>query len=93
LDGRTSEKANANKHQYTKQQVLRNTKDYVDELNTAVAEDRKNMEKSLKPREEVNEEKEIKVSTTDPDSRYMIRDCSPEVSSQARLVSKVEVYL
>ncbi|MNW21002.1 hypothetical protein D3C71_2216760 [compost metagenome] len=37
----THVKANANKHQYTKQQVLQNTKDYVDELNAAVAEDRK----------------------------------------------------
>ncbi|MNL78997.1 hypothetical protein D3C87_2055120 [compost metagenome] len=38
----THVKANANKHQYTKQQVLQNTKDYVDELNAAVEADRKN---------------------------------------------------
>ncbi|WP_339316119.1 IS1182 family transposase [Paenibacillus sp. FSL R10-2734] len=75
----THVKANANKHQYTKQQVLQNTKDYVDELNTAVAADRKEHgKKFLKPREEVNEEKEIKVSKTDPDSGYMIRDGKPE---------------
>ncbi|WP_339318060.1 IS1182 family transposase [Paenibacillus sp. FSL R10-2734] len=75
----THVKVNANKHQYTKQQVLQNTKDYVDELNTAVAADRKEHgKKFLKPREEVNEEKEIKVSKTDPDSGYMIRDGKPE---------------
>ncbi|MBE3651007.1 IS5/IS1182 family transposase, partial [Paenibacillus polymyxa] len=38
----THVKANANKHQYTKEQVLQNTKDYMDELNEAVKEDRKN---------------------------------------------------
>jgi hypothetical protein len=38
-----------------------------------------NMEKkTLKPREEVIEEKEIKVSTTDPDSGYMVRNGKPE---------------
>jgi len=35
-------KANANKHQYTKEQVLQNTKEYMDELNEAVKEDRRN---------------------------------------------------
>ncbi|WP_114499231.1 IS1182 family transposase [Fontibacillus phaseoli] len=75
----THVKANANKHQYTKQQVLQNIKDYVDELNAAVTEDRKEHgKKPLKPREEVTEEKEIKVSKTDPDSGYMIRDGKPE---------------
>ncbi|WP_230877365.1 IS1182 family transposase [Paenibacillus polymyxa] len=75
----THVKANANKHQYTKEQVLQNTKDYMDELNEVVKEDRKNHgKKPLKSREEVNEEKEIKVSKTDPDSGYMIRDGKPE---------------
>ncbi|WP_420540323.1 IS1182 family transposase [Paenibacillus polymyxa] len=75
----THVKANANKHQYTKEQVLQNTKDYMDELNEAVKEDRKNHgKKPLKSREEVNKEKEIKVSKTDPDSGYMIRDGKPE---------------
>ena len=36
------------------------------------------MEKALKPREDVVEKKEIKVSKTDPDSGYMIRDGKPE---------------
>ncbi len=34
-------KANANKHKFTKKEVLQNTKDYIDELNAAVTEDRK----------------------------------------------------
>ncbi|WP_245608744.1 transposase [Saccharibacillus sacchari] len=37
----THVKASANKHKYTKQEVLQNTKDYLDELNTAVEADRK----------------------------------------------------
>ncbi|MEK5025185.1 MULTISPECIES: hypothetical protein [Paenibacillus] len=45
VTGSTHVKANANKHQYTKQQVRQNTKDYVDELNAAVDEDRKEHEK------------------------------------------------
>lgn len=36
----THVKANANKHKYTKQQVLQNTRDYVSELNAAVEADR-----------------------------------------------------
>ncbi|OWA35553.1 hypothetical protein B9G55_13035 [Saccharibacillus sp. O16] len=36
----TYAKASANKHKYTKQEVLQNTKDYLDELNTAVEADR-----------------------------------------------------
>ncbi|MEK4988437.1 IS1182 family transposase [Listeria sp. FSL L8-0308] len=75
----THVKANANRHQYTKEQVLQNTKDYMDELNEAVKDDRRNHgKKPLKSREEVNEEKEMKVSKTDPDSGYMIRDGKPE---------------
>ncbi|MCM3291507.1 IS1182 family transposase [Paenibacillus sp. MER 180] len=75
----THVKANANKHKFTKEQVLQNTRDYVDELNAAVDQDRKTHgKKALKPREDVVEEKEIKVSKTDPDSGYMIRDGKPE---------------
>ncbi|WP_159888760.1 IS1182 family transposase [Paenibacillus puerhi] len=72
-------KANANKHKFTKKEVLQNTKDYIDELNAAVTEDRKqNGKKPLKSREEVVEEKEIKESTTDPESGYMVREGKPE---------------
>ncbi|EHS54848.1 hypothetical protein WG8_5204 [Paenibacillus sp. Aloe-11] len=37
----THVKANANQHQYTKEQVLQNTKDYMDGLNEAVKEERR----------------------------------------------------
>jgi hypothetical protein len=51
----------------------------MDELNEAVPEDRKVNEKNaLKPRKEVNEEKEIKVGKTDSESGNMIRDGKPE---------------
>lgn len=43
----THVKANANKHQYTKQQVLQNTREYMDELNGAVEADRKTHGKKL----------------------------------------------
>lgn len=34
-------KANANKHKFTREEVLKNTKDYVEELNGAVEQERK----------------------------------------------------
>ncbi|RNB62739.1 IS1182 family transposase [Brevibacillus centrosporus] len=75
----THVKANANKNKYTKEQVLQNTKSYMDELNAAVEIDRKNNgKKPLKPEKEVVEQKEVKVSTTDPDSGYMVREGKPE---------------
>ncbi|MEC2133443.1 IS1182 family transposase [Brevibacillus centrosporus] len=75
----THVKANANKNKYTKEQVLQNTKSYMDELNAAVEIDRKNNgKKALKPEKEVVEQKEVKVSTTDPDSGYMVREGKPE---------------
>lgn len=41
LSDSTHVKANANKHKYTKEQVLQNTRDYLKELDIAVEEDRK----------------------------------------------------
>lgn len=72
-------KANANKRKFVKEQVAQSTKAYVNELDEAVRADREaNEKKALKPRKEVDEQKEIKVSTTDPDSGYMVRDGKPE---------------
>ena len=49
------------------------------QLDEAVRLDREaNGKKPLKKREEVKEQREIKVSTTDPDSGYMMRDGKPE---------------
>lgn len=72
-------KANANKRKFIKMQVTQSTKAYIGELDKAVMADREaNGKKPLKARKEVKEEKEIKVSTTDPDSGYMVRDGKPE---------------
>lgn len=43
----THVKANANKNKYTKEQVMQNTKNYIDELNEAVEIDRKTNGKKL----------------------------------------------
>jgi hypothetical protein len=51
----------------------------IHELEEAINEDRvEHGKKTLKPREDVIEEKEIKVSTTVPDSGYMVRNGKPE---------------
>ena len=73
-------KANANKQKFTREEVLQNTKDYIEELNEAVEQERKkSREKELKPKRRYEEKKkEIKRSTTDPDSGYMVRDGKPE---------------
>jgi Transposase and inactivated derivatives len=72
-------KANANKRKFTVQAVERTPREYVQELEQAIAEDRRaHGKKPLKAREEVTESKETKVSTTDPESGYMVRDGKPE---------------
>lgn len=72
-------KASANKGKYDKAQVLKSVRDYVEELDRDIDEDRrKHGKKPLPPRDETPETKEIKVSTTDPDSGYMVRDGKPK---------------
>jgi IS5 family transposase len=72
-------KANANKRKFVKEQVAKSTKAYMEELDEAIRLDREmNGKKPLRARKEVNQQKEIKVSTTDPDSGYMVRDGKPE---------------
>jgi transposase len=66
-------KANANKKKFNRELVQKNTQTYLDELEQAVNEDRiAHGKKPLPPKEEPDEEemKEIKVSTTDPESGY-----------------------
>lgn len=54
-------------------------KEYIEQLDIDVNEDRENHNKKpLKPRKFKKETKEIKKSTTDPDSGYMMRDNKPE---------------
>ena len=77
----THVKANANKKKFVRELVQKNTQTYLEELEQAVNEDRiAHGKKPLPPKEEpVDEEmKEIKVSTTDPESGYMARTNKPE---------------
>jgi transposase len=73
-------KANANKHKFTKEEVEVETREYFEELNKAVEEDRKaHGKKPLTEKEEVKETKEIRKSTTDPDCGFMSRDNKQEM--------------
>jgi hypothetical protein len=73
-------KANANKHKFTREIVKVDTKEYMEELNQAVAIDRENHgKKPLKDKEEEIEEKEIRISTTDPECGYMSRENKQEM--------------
>lgn len=72
-------KANANKRKLEKIEVEMTPKEYIEELNKDVNEDRINHGK--KPFTEKNTKtktKTIKKSTTDPESGYMMRDNKPE---------------
>ena len=72
-------KANANKRKFEKVEVDVTPKEYIEQLDIDVNEDRENHNKKpLKPRKFKKETKEIKKSTTDPDSGYMMRDNKPE---------------
>ena len=72
-------KANANKNRYDLAVVAKSRADYWDALDAAIEDDRAaHGKKPLKdkPREPVA--KETKVSRTDPDSGYMVRDGKPK---------------
>lgn len=94
-------KANANKMKFEKQEVKVSVKDYVEELDKAIEEDRiSHGKKPLKKKENKKEVKEIRVSTTDPDSGYMYRDNKPKgffyldhrtVDSQNNIIVDVHV--
>jgi len=72
-------KANANKRKFTKKVVKETPKKYIQTLNAAIEEDRREHgKKPLKVKEQVKTEKEIKESTTDPESGYMFRTGKPE---------------
>jgi transposase len=72
-------KANANKHKFRKEVVQKSTRSYLDELEQAIDEDRLEHGKSpLKPEKREPVAKETKISTTDPESGYMVRDGKPK---------------
>jgi transposase len=72
-------KANANKHKFKKENVQKSTRTYLDALDLAIDEDR--LEHGKPPREPEAHAplmKETKISTTDPESGYMVRDGKPK---------------
>lgn len=74
-------KANANNKKFKKVLVEKNTRAYLEELEQAVNEDRKEHGKRPLPpagRDQESGVREIKRSRTDPDSGYMTRKRKPE---------------
>lgn len=78
-------KANANKNKFIEQQVAKSTKDYVEELDKAISGDRAvHGKKPLKDKDDDDNDdansgtKTIKVSTTDSESGFMVRDGKPK---------------
>ena len=72
-------KANANKHKFELKDVQKSTRDYLETLEEDITRDREaHGKKPLKEKEPAPEVKEAKVSTTDPDSGYMVREGKPE---------------
>jgi transposase len=72
-------KANANKNKFEVRDVQKSTRDYMERLEEDIATDREaHGKKPLKEKEPQPETKATKVSTTDPDSGYMMREGKPE---------------
>ncbi|MGE5560655.1 MAG: IS1182 family transposase [Chloroflexota bacterium] len=76
----THVKANANKKKFLPPEVPVSVKAYEADLDKAVEEDRRDHgRKPLKAKRDVTPEtRQIKVSTTDPESGYMMREGKPE---------------
>jgi len=72
-------KANANKKRFDLAVVAKSRSDYWDALDAAIEEDREaHGKKPLKDKPHAPVEKETKVSRTDPDAGYMVRDGKPK---------------
>jgi transposase len=72
-------KANANKKHFDVKVVAKSRADYWTALDQAVEEDRtEHGKKPLKEKERVPAEKETKISRTDPEAGYMVRDGKPK---------------
>ena len=70
----THVKASANKKKYDKKMVRVETRSYQAQLELEINQDRENHGKKPFPPKEKEEAKEIKVSKTDPDSGYYVKD-------------------
>jgi len=94
-------KANANKNKHCKVLVQQARQAYLDDLDEAVREDRiHHGKKPLPAVEQSTAEREIKQSTTDADSGYMVRDGKPKgffyldhrsVDSRCNIITDVHV--
>jgi transposase len=72
-------KANANKNKYDLAQVAKSRADYLDALDAAIDTDRAaHGKKPLKEKAREPDAKETKVSRTDADAGYMVRDGKPK---------------
>lgn len=72
-------KANANKNKWVKADAQASTREYLDDLEEAINQERiQNGKKSLAPQSKEPIKKEVKQSTTDKDSGYMVRDGKPK---------------
>ena len=72
-------KANANKGKFDLAVVAKSRSDYWDDLDAAIDEDREaHGKKPLKPKDREPVETETKISRTDPDSGYMVREGKPK---------------
>lgn len=72
-------KANANKGKYDLAIIAKSRADYWDDLDKAIEADRADHgKKPLKAKERQPVEKETKVSRTDPEAGYMVRDGKPK---------------
>lgn len=94
-------KANANKNKFELVQITVEPKEYLDELDKDINEDREAHGKTpLKKKDQTPENKSIKVSKTDPESGYMVRDNKPKgffyldhrtVDSRENIITDVHV--
>lgn len=72
-------KANANKQKFKRETVVKSSRDYLEALELAIDEDRLEHGKTpMKPKASEPSVKETKISTTDPESGYMVRDGKPK---------------
>jgi transposase len=72
-------KANANKNKFTEEEITASTKNYLNELEESVnAAREEHGQKPLKKNEVEEEKRTIKVSTTDSESGFMMRDGKPK---------------
>lgn len=85
VDGRvlytdsTHLKADANKNKFDRGVVAKSRADYLDALEAAVASERQERgHKPLPPKEPAPDTKETRISRTDADSGYMMREGKPE---------------